>query len=249
MPKSIAVFGAGPGLGQAVARRYATDGYAVVLVARRPEPLEEMASDLINAGANAHSITADLSDSANVPAVAAQIRDRFGELDALYYGPTPGGPVRPTPSGPVRPTELTPEHIQAYMPTAVHTLVALVREFLPHMLKQQDGALLVATGASAVRGVPYFSGPGPALAAQRNYFQSLETELAGTGVFVGRLYIGATIKNSAWHKRIQAQEAAGEPTRANDAIIDPDELADTLWNMHHTTKQPEALYPEGIFDR
>ena len=35
MSKSIAVFGAGPGLGQAVARRYAREGYAVTLVARR----------------------------------------------------------------------------------------------------------------------------------------------------------------------------------------------------------------------
>ena len=245
MPKSIAVFGAGPGLGQAVARRYAADGYAVVLVARRPEPLEEMASDLINGGADAHAITADLSDFPNVPALAERIRHRVGELDAVYYGPTPGGPVAPTPSGPVRPMELTPEQIQAYMPTAVHALVALVRQFLPHMLEQQNGALLVAAGASAVRGVPYFSAPGPALAAQRNYFQSLEAELAGTGVFVGRLYIGATIKNSAWHKRIEAQKAAGEPVRASDAIIDPDELADILWTMHHVTKQPEALYPSA----
>jgi len=34
MSTSIAVFGAGPGLGQAVAHRYAREGYAVVLVAR-----------------------------------------------------------------------------------------------------------------------------------------------------------------------------------------------------------------------
>jgi short-subunit dehydrogenase len=42
MPKSIAVFGAGPGLGQAVARRYAREGYAVTLVARRSEPLDRL---------------------------------------------------------------------------------------------------------------------------------------------------------------------------------------------------------------
>ena len=35
MSNSIAVFGAGPGLGQAVARRFARQGYAVTLVGRR----------------------------------------------------------------------------------------------------------------------------------------------------------------------------------------------------------------------
>jgi NAD(P)-dependent dehydrogenase (short-subunit alcohol dehydrogenase family) len=46
MSKSIAVFGAGPGLGQAVARRYAREGYAVTLVARRSEPLDRLAKVL-----------------------------------------------------------------------------------------------------------------------------------------------------------------------------------------------------------
>lgn len=249
MPKSIAVLGVGPGLGQAVAHRYAADGYTVALVARSAEPLDRIASELSSAGAHAHALAADLSDPVNVPALAAEIRARVGELDALYYGPTPGGLASAASSRPARPSELTPERIQAYMPMGVHTLVALVQEFLPHMIEQQRGAIMVAAGASAVRGVPYFSAPGPALAAQRNYMQSLEAELAGTGVFVGRLYIGATIKNSAWHKRLQAMQAAGTPTDRRDAIIDPDDLADIVWNMHHTTKQPETLYPEGIFDR
>jgi short-subunit dehydrogenase len=94
-----------------------------------------------------------------------------------------------------------------------------------------------------------FSGPGPALAAQRNYFQSLQAELASTGVYVGRLYIGAIIKNSAWHARIEAQEASGRPAQRRDPVVDPDDLAGLLWTMHNTTKQPEVIYPEGILDR
>jgi NAD(P)-dependent dehydrogenase (short-subunit alcohol dehydrogenase family) len=43
--RTIAVFGVGPGLGQAVARRYARAGYSVVLVARRREPLEHLANE------------------------------------------------------------------------------------------------------------------------------------------------------------------------------------------------------------
>ena len=73
MSKSIAVFGAGPGLGQAVARRYAREGYAVTLVARRSEPLDRLAKDLTSAGATAHVITADLSDTGATPRLAEQM--------------------------------------------------------------------------------------------------------------------------------------------------------------------------------
>ena len=249
MTKSIVVFGSGPGLGQAVAHRYANDGYTVTLVARHAEPLEQLASELRAAGGNAHAVAADLSDTANVAKLAEQIREQAGEPDAIYYGPTPGGTARPTTAAPQRPSELAPEDVQAYLPTGFYTLVALVREFVGQMLEQQDGAVLTAGGASAVRGVPYFSGPGPSLAAARNYLECLDAELAGTGVFVGRLYIGATIKDSAWHQHIRAMEAAGQPTRSGDTIVDPADLADILWKMHHTTKQAEVLYPEGLFDR
>jgi short-subunit dehydrogenase len=65
MAKSIAVFG--PGLGHAVARRYAREGYTVTLVARRAEPLDRLAQELTSAGATAHVITADLSDTGATP--------------------------------------------------------------------------------------------------------------------------------------------------------------------------------------
>ena len=80
MSRSIAVFGAGPGLGRAVARRYAREGYAVVLVARRRQPLHQLAAELSADGARAHPISADLSDSSAVPALADRIRDAVGDL-------------------------------------------------------------------------------------------------------------------------------------------------------------------------
>ena len=78
MSKSIAVFGAGPGLGQAVARQYARKGYAVTLVARRPEQLDRLAEELTSAGATAHVITADLSDT------AWTMHDTKGQPEIVY---------------------------------------------------------------------------------------------------------------------------------------------------------------------
>ena len=235
MSPSIAVFGSGPGLGQAVARRYAREGYDMVLVARRRPPLELLAEDLNRTGARAHAITADLADTEAVPALARQIRATIGDLDVLYYAPTPG-------EGFIAAADLSPRRAEAYMPLGVYTLVALVREFLPHMVDQGAGAILSALGASAVRGLPHMSGPGPAQAAQRNYLQSLHAELVGRGVYVGMLYIGAVIEKSAFHAQSEAARAAGTG-RDWGPTVDPAHLAELLWNMQSSGGPADASYP------
>ena len=236
MPRSIAVFGAGPGLGQAVARRYAREGYAVTLVGRRPEPLDRLAKDLTSAGATAHVITADLADTGAVPRLAEQIRAKAGDLDAFYYAPTPA-------TGFVAAASLTPQHAQSFMPLIFYTMLALVQEFLPHLLKQGDGAILTAQGGSTVHGLPNMSGPGPAQAAQRNYLQSLHTEVAGQGVYVGMLYVGAIIEDSAFHSWLQNAKATGEETRDWGPTVTPAHLAGLLRDMHSARREPEAVYP------
>lgn len=241
MSKSIAVFGAGPGLGQAIAHRYARAGYAVALVARRREPLERLAADLTGAGAAAYAIDADLSKTAAVPGLAEQIRASVGNLDALYYAPSPA-------AGFVSATVLTAEQLRVYLPLAVDTLIALVREFLPPMLEEGDGAILTAQGASALNGMPGMSGVGPALAAQRNYLQSLHAEVAEQGVYVGRLYIGAAIKNTPFHAQLEEAKASGA-NAWEVPTADPAHLADLLWAMHSTKSPIEGTYPRDLFNR
>jgi short-subunit dehydrogenase len=118
--------------------------------------------------------------------------------------------------------------------------------FLPHMLAQGEGAILSAQGASSVQGLPNLSGPGPAQAAQRNYLQSLHAEVAKHGVYVGMLYIGVAIEHSAFHTEMERAKAAGEPVWEMPSV-DPAHLADLLWIMHHTKRQPEATYPGELF--
>jgi short-subunit dehydrogenase len=133
------------------------------------------------------------------------------------------------------------------MPLSFYTLLALVQEFLPHMLEQEYGAILTAQGASSVQGLPHMSGPGPAQAAQRNYLQSLHAEVAEKGVYVGMLYIGAAIEHSVFHTEMEKAKAAGEQVW-KIPTADPDHLAEMLWTMHSRKKQAEAFYPEALFD-
>ena len=243
MPPSIAVFGAGPGLGQAVAHRYAREGYDVILVGRRREPLERLAQDLTTGGAAAHVVAADLSDTAGIPDLAEQIRSAIGDLDAFYYAPTPSSGF------PASAADLTPQQAETFMPLLFYSLLALVQQFLPHMIEQGGGAILTAQGASTLHGLPNLSGPVPAQAAQRNYLQSLQAEVAEHGVYVGMLYIGAIIEDSAFHAHITTASASGNEGRDWGATVDPARLADLLWAMHRHRDPGEASYPEMPLER
>ncbi|MFD0735048.1 SDR family NAD(P)-dependent oxidoreductase [Planotetraspora mira] len=241
MTKSIAVFGTGPGVGQAVARRYGREGYDAVLVARRQAPLDLLAQDLSAEGITAHVITADLDQTDAVPALADRIRESVGDPTALYYGPVPSNLAF------VPAADLTPEQVQDRMPITLHTLLALVREFLPAMVERRDGAILSAQGAAAVRGRPNMSGWPVALAAQRNYLQSLAAEVAGKGVYVGMLYIGARIVGTPFEADYERRRAQGEPM-PDMAAADPGELADILWDMHAKRNRHETIVPAGLLD-
>jgi short-subunit dehydrogenase len=137
---------------------------------------------------------------------------------------------------------LTPERARDFMPLIFYSFVALVQQFLPQMIAQRSGAILTAQGASTLHGLPNMSGSGPAQAAQRNYLQSLYAEVSDKGVYVGMLYIGAVIENSAFHAWSEAAIAAGTGRRWGPTV-DPDHLADLLWNMHNTG-ETEGKYPE-----
>ena len=171
-----------------------------------------------------------------MPRLAREIRAETGHLDALYYAPTPS-------TGFVSAASLTPKHAQDFMPLIFYTMLALVQEFLPHMLEQGDGAILTAQGGSTVHGLPNMSGPSPAQAAQRNYLQALHAEVAESGVYVGMLYVGAAIRNSAFHTEMEKAKAAGEPVWEMPTV-DPEYLAGLLWTMpQHTRTAGSHLVP------
>jgi meso-butanediol dehydrogenase / (S,S)-butanediol dehydrogenase / diacetyl reductase len=73
------VTGAGAGLGAAIARRFATDGYTVVLVGRTEETLKQTAKD----SPDMHPWVGDVSDLPAITEVMNGVAQRFGRLDVL----------------------------------------------------------------------------------------------------------------------------------------------------------------------
>ncbi|MFC0040705.1 SDR family NAD(P)-dependent oxidoreductase [Actinomadura rayongensis] len=231
MPKTIAVLGAGPGLGAATARRFGREGFDVALVGRRPEPLGALVEILDQEGIRAAAFPADLAEPAGVPALVDAITGRLGPIDVVEYAPIGSAPPFAPAAG------LAAATLRGLMDLHLYTPVEVARAVVPGMVARGDGAFLLAQGVSALAGAPGMSGVGPVMAAARNWIQSLHAELADQGVYAGTLTIGAWIEGSAAH-RAAAEHGRGGP------VVAPEDLADHYWDLYTKRDRSEQVVPE-----
>jgi short-subunit dehydrogenase len=233
MSKTIAIFGAGTGLGISTARRFGREGYRVAVVGRRAHALGMLVDQLTEQGINAAAFPADLAQTSSVPKLISEISIRFGGIDVVAYSPVSTNSFIPA-------TELTANVIQSYLNLYLLTPIEIVRQVLPSMIEKRHGAILMTLGSSAVHPSAFMSGVGPAMAAVRNYVHSLHGEVADQGVYVGALHVGALILGSAWHRELSSGES-GVP--AGVASVDPDLLATVLWDLFSRRDRIEAMLP------
>jgi short-subunit dehydrogenase len=82
-PRYALVTGASRGIGAAIARRLAAEGYALTITARREAALREVAAQLEAAGAPVHSVTGDMALEDDVRRVASEHLERYPALHVL----------------------------------------------------------------------------------------------------------------------------------------------------------------------
>ncbi|ATQ30214.1 short-chain dehydrogenase [Rhodococcus ruber] len=247
MSKVAAIFGAGTGLGLSVARRFGREGFRVALVARRKDRLDALVAQLADEGIEATPFAADLTVYEDIADSVQAIRDHFGRLDVVEYGPV-SGDLKFSPA-----TELDAAAVQELTPLLLLTPVEIVRAVLPEMIERGDGAILLTLGYSALEPMPYMSGVGPVMAAARNYWYSLHGELAGTGVYAGTLTVGAIIERSELGEAATAQAQIADtsspatfPNGVEITTVDPDELAAIYWDMYTARDGVERVYPREL---
>ena len=89
MSKTIAIVGAGPGVGLAVAERFGREGFQVALLARSLDKLDGLVHKLAELGVEAAAFVADVLDREGLTAALQRVVSRFGSIDVLEYGPLP----------------------------------------------------------------------------------------------------------------------------------------------------------------
>jgi len=223
MSKTIAVFGAGPGMGRSVGRRFGREGFRVALVARNQARLDEFTGELAHEGIEAAGFAADFADRAALPGVVAAIAARFGPVDVLEYAPS--GLDWLTRQVPVRDADAA--SFEFPLDLLLRTPATLVRLVLPGMLERGDGAVLFGLGATGLP-APQVANVAAVGAAARAYLHNLHADLADTGVYAGLVQVAGLVGESDAAKFVTENWDPGllpEP-------LDPADLADALWDLY-----------------
>jgi NAD(P)-dependent dehydrogenase (short-subunit alcohol dehydrogenase family) len=80
-----AILGVGPGLGAAVARRFAREGFAVALMARNEESVAGVRQEIEGEGGMALPVTADATDPVSVEKALGRVREGLGDPEVFVY--------------------------------------------------------------------------------------------------------------------------------------------------------------------
>ena len=140
MTRGAIVTGGGTGIGAAIARRLAADGFAVAVTGRRREPLDEVAAET-----GALPFVADTGNPTDAQKAAAAATSAFGRLDLLVCnaGIGLGGTVE----------EQSPEHWDAVLRTNVTGAFLACRAALPELVKTK-GSIVTISSDSGLRAGP-----------------------------------------------------------------------------------------------
>lgn len=184
---TIAIVGAGPGLGAAVARRFAREGYAVALISRDQAKLDDLCSALSVEGVLARGYAADVLDRDALTSALGRAAAELGDIDVLQYSPLPARTyLRPV-------TELDPELALEALSFSALGLIAAARAVLPGMRTRGAGSIVLINGGTSVKARPDFAGTSVAFPAETAYGEMLHDALAVEGVHVCQLVIPGSI--------------------------------------------------------
>jgi short-subunit dehydrogenase len=179
------VTGASAGIGYEFALQLAARGYDLIVVARRRDRLEALATRVRAAGAErAEILAADLAAPGAAGAVAAAVTQLGLDVELLVNNAGFGTHGRFE--------RLPPEREHDEIAVNVDALVGLTHAFLPGMLARGRGGVINVASTAAFQPVPYMAVYGATKAFVRSFSEALREEVHRRGVRVLALCPGPT---------------------------------------------------------
>jgi NAD(P)-dependent dehydrogenase (short-subunit alcohol dehydrogenase family) len=180
--KVAIVTGAGSGIGEASARRFAAEGAAVVVADVRGRKAEAVADDINGAGGHAVARKVDVSVAEEVDALVRGCVAEFGGVDVLFNN---AGTLRPGTA-----VDLAVEDWDLVMAVNVRSVFLGAKYAVPHMIERGGGSIINTASISGLHGDGGAVVYAASKAAVINLTRALSTDHAPDGVRVNAICPG-----------------------------------------------------------
>jgi NAD(P)-dependent dehydrogenase (short-subunit alcohol dehydrogenase family) len=180
--KRVAVIaGVGPGNGAALARRFSRAGYAVALLARHRETLNELEKEI----PGARGYECDVSSDDSVTRAFGEIDVELGSVNTLLYNAGSGvfGDVE----------HISPEQFESSWRVNAYGALLCARQVIPAMKAAGTGAIVFIGATASRRGGPRSAAFAPAKAAQRALAESMARSLWPSGIHVCLIVVDGVV--------------------------------------------------------
>jgi NAD(P)-dependent dehydrogenase (short-subunit alcohol dehydrogenase family) len=174
------IYGAGGGIGSAVARAFAAEGARLFLTGRHLAPVEVVAKDIVSAGGSAEAAEVDAVDEQALDKHLQSVIDKAGRVDISLNAVG----IRNTTILGVPLVELDVEQFCLPITTYPTSYFLTARLAARRMMPNQSGVIMTITALPARKGTRLNGGYGPAMAAKEAMTRDLSAELAPQGIRV-----------------------------------------------------------------
>lgn len=228
----IAVVGAGPGIGEAVARRFVAGGFTVALLARTETKLQEMAANINNkyGEPRATYYITDLRDEPSITASFDKIRHDLGPVNVLVYN---AGARRVNGRSIL---DTTSEEFENFTKINLFGAFWSAKCVLPDMLAAAKGTILFTGATGALRGAAGLSSFSPGKFGLRSLCQIITREYQDKGVHAAHIVVDGPVDGKliggVTRRRWQREEDNDKLSNSDAYLVEPESLAEIYWFLH-----------------
>jgi NAD(P)-dependent dehydrogenase (short-subunit alcohol dehydrogenase family) len=178
--KVAVVYGAGGGIGGAVAQAFAREGARLFLTGRDLASVEIVAKEIGSAGGSAEAAEVDALDERAVDAHLEHVMEVAGRVDISFNAVgIPNANIVGVPL-----VELDAERFSLAISTYLTSYFLTARLAARRMVPKGSGVIMTVTALHSRTGIPLVGGYGPAQAAKEALTRDLSAELAPRGIRV-----------------------------------------------------------------
>jgi NAD(P)-dependent dehydrogenase (short-subunit alcohol dehydrogenase family) len=178
--KVAVIYGAGGGIGGAVARAFAGEGADLFLTGRDLAPVEVVAREVVAAGGSADAAQVDALDEQAIDSHLQSVIDKAGRVDISFNAVgIPNAKILGVPL-----IELDAEQFSLPITAYATSYFLTARLAARRMLANKSGVIMTVTALHSRTGIPLVGGYGPAQAAKEALTRDLSAELAPQGIRV-----------------------------------------------------------------